>query len=91
MIIACLVTFQIIDLISQAIAIEEHLAGKSDREIINWLQERGRIQKLAKQTLQEKQLFRFYSYLGIEATFFLDRGKFFFIGDHYIFRSQRIR
>ncbi len=83
-------TFQVVDLISQAVAIEEKLAGKSDREIINWLQDRGKIQKLEKGLPQSKQLFRFHSYIGVEATFFIDSGKFFFIGDHSTFRPHRI-
>lgn len=83
-------TFQIVDLISQAISIESKLIGKSDKEIINWLQDKGKIQKLTKRTRQEKQLFRFHSYIGIEATFFLDNGQFFFIGDHHTFRPHRI-
>ena len=79
-------TFQVIDLISQVLAIEKKLTGKSDAEVIKWLQQKGIVCKLKKRSPQEKQLFRFSSYLGIEATFFIDNGKFFFIGDHHIFR-----
>ena len=82
-------TFPVIDLISQVFAVEKKLRGKSDREIIKWLQQRGKLYKLKKRSPEEKQLFRFQSHLGIEAIFFIDNAKFFFIGDHYTFRSRR--
>ncbi|WP_019506650.1 hypothetical protein [Pleurocapsa sp. PCC 7319] len=92
-------TFHVIDLISQVFAIEEKFIGQSDTEIIEWLQQKGTLYKFKKrsallvrgaQSPEAKQLFRFYSYLGFEATFFIDNGKFFFIGDHCTFRPRRI-
>ncbi len=41
-------TFQIIDLISQALAIEEKFVGKFNAEIIQWLQHKGKVQKSKK-------------------------------------------
>ena len=82
--------FVVVDLISQASAIEKQLAGRSDVEIISWLECKGQIEKLKKQLPQEKQLFRFNSYLGMEAIFFVNNGQFFFIGDHSVFRPKEI-
>ena len=39
-------TFQIIDLVSQALAIEEQFAGKSDMAILEWLQHKGTLYEL---------------------------------------------
>ena len=85
-----MITFQVLDLVSQAITIEEKLEGKSNIEIINWLQQKGKLHRLKKRSTQEKQLFRFNSNIGFEATFWLDNGKFFFIGDHSTFRPHKI-
>ena len=57
-------SFQVIALISQSIAIEEKFAGQSNAEIINWLQRKEKIQKLKKRSPEEKQLFKFHSYIG---------------------------
>lgn len=82
--------FLVVDLISQELAIEKELAGKSNAEIINWLEYKGKVHKLKKKSLQERQLFRFHSYFDIKATFFLDRGKFIFIGGHSTFRPREV-
>ncbi len=70
-------TFQIIDLVSQALAIEEQFAGKSDMAILEWLQHKGTLYELQALSSNTHKLFIFRSYLGIEATFFIDNGKFF--------------
>jgi len=56
--------FQVIDLVSQALAIEEKLLGQSNAKIINWLQNKGKIKKLEKRSSQSKQLFSFHSDSG---------------------------
>jgi len=84
------IDFQVIDLVFQALAIEEKLLGQSNAKVINWVQNKGKIEKLEKRSPQSKQLFYFCSYSGVEATFFVDNGKFIFIGDRCTFRPRKI-
>jgi hypothetical protein len=77
--------FQLIDLVSQAGAVQRLLAGKTDSERLAWLSERGRLDILPRRQPEEKQSYRFTSALSREAIFFLDAGRFVFIGDHTTF------
>ena len=50
-------TFQVIDLISQAFAIEEQFSGQSEIEILDWLQNRGTLYELQELSSEGQKIF----------------------------------
>ena len=77
--------FQLIDLVSQATAVRNLLAGNTDSEKLGWLSGHGKLDILARKYPHEKQSYRFTSVLGREAVFFFDAGELVFVGDHTSF------
>ncbi len=74
--------FHLIDLKSQAVAVQKILAGKTDAEKLAWLASQGHLQILPADLPDAKQTYHFRSGLGGEAVFFLEGGDLVFIGDH---------
>ncbi len=72
--------FQLIDLVSQADAVREMLAGDTDSEKLGWLSGHGKLDILERKSEAEKQLYRFTSILGQEAVFFFERGELVLVG-----------
>ena len=84
-------TFHLIDLVTQCHAVERVLAGRSDAEIIAWLSQHGSVVPFSdtRQHPRARQVFLFRSAVGMEIGFFLDKGRFIFVGDHTTFRPAR--
>jgi hypothetical protein len=80
--------FHLIDLVSQAHAVQTLLAGKSDAEKLEWLACRGKLELLPNEFPDEKQGYRFESQIGTEVIFFFHSGKFIFVGDHTTFTAR---
>lgn len=74
--------FVLIDLVSQRHAVRQHLEGRSKGEIVDWLSRHGRIER---QTIQSREVFRFESVIGIQATLFFDGDEIVFVGDHHTY------
>ena len=74
--------FHLLDLVSQAHAVQTLLAGKSDAEKLDWLAQRGKVELLPNEYLDQKQSYHFESPIGRGVIFFFDSGKFGFVGDH---------
>jgi hypothetical protein len=79
-------TFPLIDLISQAGAVQSLLRGKSPEEKIEWLSAHGTITLKPKTQQNERQSFWFESPTKANCCFFLDDDEFVFIGDHTTFK-----
>jgi hypothetical protein len=77
--------FHLIDLVSQARAVQALLRGRSDDEKLSWLASHGSIEPKRKVSVDERQSFWFVSRLGVECCFFLDGDEFVFLGDHTTF------
>ncbi len=80
--------FQLIDLVSQAGAVRNLLAGKTDAERLERLSGHGRLDILPITRPEEEQSYRFTSALGREAIFFLDAGRFVFVADNRTFTVE---
>lgn len=74
--------FHLVDLVSQRHAVAQHLHGKSDAEIVEWLAARGH---LVRQVIGGRETYHFESLEGLRATFFLDAGELVFFSDHSTF------
>jgi hypothetical protein len=79
-------TFHLIDLISQAGAVQSLLRGKSSEEKIEWLSAHGSIIPKPKTQQDERQCFWFESPIKVNCCFFLDDDEFVFIGDCTTFK-----
>ena len=76
--------FHLIDLISQAGALQRLLAGKTDSEKLSWLAARGKLEPVI-MTPDGRQTYHFESVTKQEAAFFFDAGELVFVGDHTTF------
>jgi len=76
--------FHLVDLVSQARAVQRILVGTTDTEKLAWLAERGKLEPAAVRP-GGRQIYRFESVNRQEAVFFLDAGEFVFVGDHTTF------
>ena len=74
--------FHLLDLPSQALAVQRLLQGRSPQEKIAWLKAHGKIIPKPKTIAKEKQVYFFESHLGLSCYFFIDGDEFVFIGDH---------
>jgi hypothetical protein len=79
------INFHLIDLVSQALAVQSLLHGMSAEEKIAWLPSRGTLTPVAKIQTDHPQSFWFESAMGLSCAFFLDGDEFVFIGDHTTF------
>jgi len=82
--------FTLLDLPSQAIAVQDLLRGRSAEETIDWLKAHGTIKQIRKTTKDERQTYFFVSSVGRECAFFIEGDDFVFIGDNttYVVREE---
>ena len=78
-------SFHILDLVSQAAAVQRLLKGKPLEDKIAWLSIHGQIRPKAKTSPQEHQVYHFASPLGFTCHFFIHEDRFVFIGPHTTF------
>lgn len=81
--------FTLLDLPSQAIAVQHVLRGRSAEEKIKWLKAQGTIKQIPKTTEDERQTYFFVSSVGRECAFFIHGDDFVFITDNttYVVRE----
>jgi hypothetical protein len=78
-------TFHLLDLPSQAAAVQRLLRGRSSQEKLEWVAARGQIERVAVAFRNARPTYRFVSTIGMECVFFIDGDEFVFIGDHTTF------
>jgi hypothetical protein len=78
-------SFHLLDLTSQAVAVQQLLRGRSVREKLDWFAARGQLEQVATSVLNARPTYRFVSAIGMECIFFIDGDEFVFIGDHTTF------
>ena len=76
--------FHLIDLSSQATAVQRHLSGLLVAEKLAWLADRGTL-TLAIALPGVRDTFRFKSTIGLDCLFFFIDEKFVFVGDHWTY------
>lgn len=77
--------FQVIDLVSQRDAINEHLNQKTAKEKLAWLGTKGEVIQLPRKDDNSKQVYQFTSCLGKVAFFFFNENEIIFVGNHHTF------
>ncbi len=80
--------FHLVDLVSQAGAVNKLLAAKTDGEKLAWLASHGKLEILPTKSPEAKQAYRFESAVGREAVFFFAAGELVFVGDHVTFTGR---
>jgi hypothetical protein len=75
-------TFALLDLPSQALAVEQLLKGRTDEEKLAWLCGHGRLVLLSPAFSGSKPSYLFESVMHLRCVFFIVGDKFVFIGDH---------
>ena len=80
--------FHLIDLVSQAAAVQSLLRERSVEEKIAWLSLHGSLSPKPKTRPDERQTFWFETATGRSCAFFLDGDEFVFIGDHTTFTAN---
>jgi hypothetical protein len=75
-------TFHLLDLPSQALALQRLLKGRDAKEKLVWLAEHGRLLRVATSITNAAPTYRFVSFIGMECLFFIDGDEFVFIGDN---------
>lgn len=75
--------FHLIDLASQARAVERHLRGRPAADKLAWLRDRGEVTLIRKADARRfPDSYSFRSRLGLEVVFFFRDDQFVFIGDN---------
>jgi|GEM_PF-1168712 len=74
--------FALIDLPSQALAVQRLLAGRQEGEWLSWLAARGRLTPVETRDPGARTVYLFESALGLSCAFFIDGGEFVFMGDN---------
>jgi hypothetical protein len=73
--------FHLLDLPSQASAIQRMLLDRTEDEKLAWLDRRGRLSPL-ETPAGARRAYLFVSTLGLECVFFISGNEFVFFGDH---------
>ncbi len=79
-------SFTLIDIVSQAIALQKHITGWSKEEFISWLQEQGTLKEFS--DIFGNEVFSFESSVGLFAIFYLRENQFTFIGDNTTYQPK---
>ena len=75
-------TFHLLDLPSQALAVQQLLTGCYEDERLTWLSTRGRLVRIETRVPGSHSVYTFESLLGLRCAFFIAGDEFVFFGDH---------
>lgn len=81
-------TFRLIDLPSQALAVQRLLTGLPDQEKLAWLASQGRLSRVPTSGPGARPVFRFESSIGLSCCVFIADDQFIFLGDHTTFTGR---
>lgn len=82
-------TFHLLDLASQAEAVQALLVGRPLDEKVAWFETHGKLSALPSKTPRSKQVYSFESNIGLQCLFFIDSDDLVFIGDHTTWVAPR--
>jgi hypothetical protein len=77
-------SFVLLDLVSQAVAVQQLLKGLTPEEKLRWLERHGTV-SLVSELPGFPKTYLFESRTGIQSGFFIDEDDFVFLGDHTTF------
>ena len=75
-------TFHLLDLASQAEAVQSLLVGRPLEDKVAWFEAHGKLSAVPSKTPGAKQVYLFESNIGMQCLFFIDGDDLVFIGDH---------
>ena len=81
--------FQLLDLPSQALAVQGLLGGRPEEEKLAWLEAHGQLVPISTGVPGARPLYKFESVIGLECVFFIDGDEFVFFGDHTTYTVKR--
>ena len=79
--------FVLIDLVSQASAVQRRLAGMTRAERLDWLSGHGQLSEIQARHPEALQTYCFESNTGIRSVFFFDEDSIVFVGDNTTFTA----
>ena len=74
--------FHLLDLPSQAPAVQRLLQGLTEDEKLAWLAAHGQLTQIPIAIPGVRPTYNFVSSIGMECIFFIDGDEFVFVGDH---------
>ena len=74
--------FHLLDLPSQAPAVQRLLQGRTEDEKLAWLAAHGQLTQIPIAIPGVRPTYNFVSSIGMECIFFIDGDEFVFVGDH---------
>lgn len=74
--------FHVLDLCSQATAVQRLLRGRTAQEKLAWVGAHGELSLVPITVPNARPIYRFVSSIGMECLFFIDGDEFVFIGDN---------
>lgn len=80
--------FHLLDLSSQALAVQRLLSGRPAEEKLEWLAVHGKLERVPIRIPDARPTYRFVSFIGMECLFFLDGDQFVFLGDHTTYTAK---
>jgi hypothetical protein len=80
--------FHLLDLPSQALAVQRLLKGCSAEERLAWLAAHGELARIPIPIPNCQPTYRFVSFIGMECVFFLAGDEFVFVGDHTTYTAK---
>jgi hypothetical protein len=81
-------TFHLLDLSSQALAVQRLLTGIATEEKLAWLAARGELTRVPTSIPNARPTYRFVSSIGMACLFFIDGDEFVFIGDNTTYTAR---
>jgi hypothetical protein len=81
-------TFHVLDLSTQALAVQRLLTGRTADEKLAWLAAHGGLSRVPMNVPNSRPIYRFVSSVGLECSFFIDGDQFVFIGDHTTYTAK---
>lgn len=81
-------TFHLLDLPSQALAVQRVLRGRTTEEKLVWLAARGGLSRVPLAIPDARPTYKLVSSIGMECLFFIDGDEFVFIGDNTTYTAR---
>lgn len=82
-------TFHLLDLPSQALAVQHLLSGRPAAEKLAWLGTHGRCVPIETRVADGCPVYHFESVIGLGCIFFIDGEEFVFFGDNTTYTVKR--
>jgi hypothetical protein len=81
--------FHLLDLPSQALAVQRLLSGRPEWEKLAWLSAHGRLVSIETRVPSDCPIYLFESVLGLRCAFFITGDEFVFFGDNTTYTVSR--